>query len=176
MRSWRDWSWADGNFWDSGVQPQHRRREAHPTDPCTHSQHLTQTQPFYGLPSGAPSGRSSTRNGLRWKLDNPLDMPKACPAPLAQRTAKGHWRTKLRHVHPTPPCFVQERLKRQPGTPPNRRQRKLSGRPAFCAQSINKLFFSHGHNFYSRHILTDRTAFLRAEQRCREASCKPMTI
>lgn len=21
MRSWRDWSWADGNFWDSGVQP-----------------------------------------------------------------------------------------------------------------------------------------------------------
>lgn len=22
MRSWRDWSWADGNFWDSGVQPQ----------------------------------------------------------------------------------------------------------------------------------------------------------
>jgi len=30
-----------------------------------------------------------------------------------------------------PPCFVQERLKRQPGTPPNRRQRKLSGRPAF---------------------------------------------
>jgi len=23
MRSWRDWSWADGNFWDSGVQPQH---------------------------------------------------------------------------------------------------------------------------------------------------------
>ncbi len=24
MRSWRDWSWADGNFWDSGVQPQIR--------------------------------------------------------------------------------------------------------------------------------------------------------
>lgn len=23
MRSWRDWSWADGNFWDSGVQPLH---------------------------------------------------------------------------------------------------------------------------------------------------------
>ena len=25
MRSWRDWSWADGNFWDSGVQPQFSR-------------------------------------------------------------------------------------------------------------------------------------------------------
>jgi hypothetical protein len=26
MRSWRDWSWADGNFWDSGVQPLHERQ------------------------------------------------------------------------------------------------------------------------------------------------------
>lgn len=28
MRSWRDWSWADGNFWDSGVQPQLGKAEA----------------------------------------------------------------------------------------------------------------------------------------------------
>ena len=27
MRSWRDWSWADGNFWDSGVQPQQQVEE-----------------------------------------------------------------------------------------------------------------------------------------------------
>ena len=32
MRSWRDWSWADGNFWDSGVQPLHVHGRSLPRD------------------------------------------------------------------------------------------------------------------------------------------------